>query len=76
MTSDTLYTKSHIDSSLVDNQLDIAAKVREINSKRPELNGKSPKFYIQTLGCQQNEADSERIAGLCVMMGYEMTYNP
>ena len=76
MTSDTLYTKSHIDSSLVDNQLDIAAKVREINSKRPELNGKSPKFYIQTLGCQQNEADSERIAGLCVMMGYEMTDNP
>jgi len=30
----------------------------------------APKFYIETFGCQQNEADSERLAGLCIEMGY------
>ncbi len=30
-----------------------------------------PKFYIETFGCQQNEADSQRVAGLCISMGYE-----
>ena len=33
----------------------------------------SDKFaYIQTFGCQQNVADSEKIAGMCVSMGYKM----
>ncbi len=33
----------------------------------------SPKYYIETFGCQQNEADSERLAGLCRLMGYRST---
>ena len=32
----------------------------------------SPRFaYVQTFGCQQNEADSEKLAGMCELMGYE-----
>ena len=32
-----------------------------------------PKYYIGTFGCQQNEADSERLAGMTEAMGYERT---
>lgn len=35
-----------------------------------------PSAFIRTFGCQQNEADSERLAGLCVAMGYTLTDNP
>lgn len=32
--------------------------------------------YIYTFGCQQNEADSEKIRGLLVDMSYKITENP
>jgi len=32
--------------------------------------------YVETFGCQQNEADSERIMGMLVRMGYVQTYDP
>lgn len=32
--------------------------------------GKNLKFNIKTFGCQQNEADSERLAGMAAEMGY------
>ena len=32
--------------------------------------GITPKAYVETYGCQQNEADSERIRGLLVESGY------
>ncbi len=32
--------------------------------------------YIQTFGCQQNVADSEKIAGMCEAMGYKMCDEP
>ncbi|MGN1128325.1 MAG: MiaB/RimO family radical SAM methylthiotransferase, partial [Candidatus Flemingiibacterium sp.] len=38
-----------------------------------ELNsGKGLRFFVRTFGCQQNEADSERIAGMCREMGYSL----
>ena len=33
----------------------------------------TPKAYVETYGCQQNEADSERIRGLLSQCGYTMT---
>ena len=36
----------------------------------------APRFYCQTFGCQQNEADTERIAGMLREMGYEPTDDP
>ncbi len=41
-------------------------KVRRLNS----LTGEKKYAYIQTFGCQQNVADSEKIAGVCEEMGY------
>ena len=47
-------------------------EVAKINNKRESR----PKYFVQTFGCQQNEADSERLAGLCEMMGYEKSASP
>lgn len=35
--------------------------------------GKGKKYFIQTYGCQMNEHDSEMIAGMLELMGYEST---
>lgn len=40
-------------------------------SKR--LNGAHPHYYIETYGCQMNEHDSEKIAGMLEGMGYIRT---
>lgn len=32
-----------------------------------------PRFYIETAGCQQNEADSEKLTGMAVDLGYTVT---
>ncbi len=37
---------------------------------------KQPKSYVLTFGCQQNEADSERIAGMTEQMGYTVINEP
>ena len=34
--------------------------------------GRTPKAYVDTYGCQQNEADSERIRGILRLCGYEI----
>ena len=34
--------------------------------------GRTPKAYVETYGCQQNEADSERIRGMLAESGYEI----
>ena len=36
----------------------------------------TPTAYVETYGCQQNEADSERIRGLLSQCGYTMTDTP
>ena len=38
--------------------------------------GRGLKYFVQTFGCQQNEADSERIAGMAEAMGYAATIDP
>lgn len=47
-----------------------AELVRKINAST------SKKAYVLTFGCQQNEADSERIRGMAGLMGYSITDNP
>ena len=37
---------------------------------------RSPKAYVETYGCQQNEADSERIRGMLAQCGYGMCDGP
>jgi tRNA-2-methylthio-N6-dimethylallyladenosine synthase len=44
----------------------------EVRRTRPE----KKYVFIRTFGCQQNEADSERMAWLCEKMGYEKCDEP
>ena len=34
--------------------------------------GRTPRAYVDTYGCQQNEADSERIRGMLRASGYDI----
>lgn len=48
-------------------QAEYTQKVREM------IKDKELKTFVYTLGCQQNEADSERIRGIFLSMGYTLT---
>ena len=39
------------------------------------ISGANKKAFVFTLGCQQNEADSEKIMGMLTQMGYTLTEN-
>ena len=39
-------------------------------------NNRLPRAFVLTFGCQQNVADSEKLSGLTVEMGYEITDDP
>lgn len=44
-----------------------------IERLRARLNGTHPYYFIETYGCQMNEHDSEKIAGMLEEIGYERT---
>ena len=50
--------------------------VKYIDDLRAFLSEQKRFVYIATFGCQQNEADSEKMLGLCESMGYESTSEP
>ena len=52
------------------------ARMRAENDRVLAETGARRLAFVLTLGCQQNEADSEKIAGICEAMGYEMTPTP
>ena len=47
-----------------------------IDRMRSELSGRELYAYVMTFGCQQNEADSERILGTLLSMGYKRCGDP
>ncbi len=49
---------------------------RFICAVREEISDEIHHAYVQTFGCQQNEADSEKIRALVIAMGYVMTDTP
>ena len=49
-----------------------AAICREIASYW-KAEGRTPLAFVDTYGCQQNEADSERIRGMLLECGYRMS---
>ena len=55
---------------------DMIRRVREINDRAADETGVRPAAFVLTFGCQQNEADSEHIAGMCRDMGYTVTDTP
>ena len=57
-------------------QLFYIEKIKEINREYKLDTNKDKKAFVLTFGCQQNEADSERLAGMAESMGYVMTDTP
>ena len=51
-------------------------RMRQENDRSFAETGRRRGAFVLTFGCQQNEADSEKIAGLCEAMGYEITGQP
>ncbi len=51
-------------------QWEYIEKIRAYNEKIIAETSNARYAFVQTFGCQQNEADSERIAGMCHAMGY------
>jgi len=47
-----------------------------IEAIRAENEGKDLKAFVLTFGCQQNEADGEKMSGLALSMGYALTSEP
>ena len=52
------------------------ARVREENDRYFAAQGARRRAYVLTFGCQQNEADSERLSGMAQAMGYALTDKP
>ncbi|MBR5870203.1 MAG: tRNA (N6-isopentenyl adenosine(37)-C2)-methylthiotransferase MiaB [Clostridia bacterium] len=46
------------------------AQIAAWNAVYTQQHGTPRRCYVQTFGCQQNEADSERLAGMAQAMGY------
>ena len=57
---------TRISASQVDEQLAYCHRIRALWMER----GITPKAYVETYGCQQNEADSERLRGMLSDAGY------
>ena len=68
--SDTNGTTGRISSEEIKHQKQFCAEISELNEGRP---GGPPLACVQTYGCQQNEADSERIRGYLREMGFGFT---
>ena len=56
----------------IDDQLALCGRVQAYWQSR----GKTPVAYVETYGCQQNEADSERIRGMLSQCGYGFAQGP
>ena len=54
----------------------IAEQYRYMELVRNLFAGREKFMIMQTFGCQQNEADSERLCGMAELMGYTVTDDP
>ena len=70
-------TESKALSSLdIEKQKEYMRRVFSLNDQYKNEHQKSRRAFVLTLGCQQNEADSERLMGMAIEMGYEKTDTP
>ena len=65
--------KKHTDFNYNDikEQYGLCDELREMNADREKALGRKLRACVETFGCQQNEADSERILGWAIRCGYE-----
>ncbi len=61
--------RREISQTDIEKQWAIMADIRAISDGKPV----KPRAFVDTYGCQQNEADSETLRGMLVEMGYALT---
>ena len=64
-------TTTVISQEDIQRQLSLCDQVAQLTAQLPE----QPLAFVDTYGCQQNEADSERIRGYLRRMGFGFTHN-
>ncbi len=52
------------------------ARVREYTQELAAKIGVQPRAFVLTLGCQQNQSDSEKLCGMAENMGYQISDTP
>lgn len=62
--------KIQIDPQEIAKQRHYIEEIMHINAQQTVQTGKQKLFYLETFGCQMNENDSERLAGMLAEMGY------
>ena len=62
-------TTTVISQADIDRQLELCRQTAELTARLPA----PPLAFVDTYGCQQNEADSERIRGYLAQMGFGFT---
>jgi tRNA-2-methylthio-N6-dimethylallyladenosine synthase len=60
----------------IEKQNQYMALIRMENDRFEIEKGYRRKAFVLTLGCQQNEADSEKLSGMAQEMGYDIVYEP
>ena len=72
-----MQTKTQTVSLLdIEKQNGYMAQVREYCERLTLVNSARPRVFVLTLGCQQNQSDSEKLLGMAAEMGYEPTETP
>ena len=65
--------KTVVSQEQIAHQYEYMQFIARMNEDKAQVRGQHPKAFTQTFGCQQNEADTQRIAGMLDEMGYEKT---
>ena len=60
----------------IEQQIKYMTQIKAENDRFAMDNGFRRGAFVMTFGCQQNEADSEKIAGMAEAMGYEVLSSP
>ncbi len=71
------FEKSNIlDPCEIKKQFEYIEKIKCRNDEYYRKEGKRRGAFVMTFGCQQNEADSEKLMGMAQAMGYDVVYEP
>ncbi len=65
-----------LEGAQIENQREYMSRIRSANDAHFAACGDRRRAFVLTLGCQQNEADSEKLMGMAIEMGYEKTDDP
>ena len=76
MTEQSIKRNNILPPEEVEAQKVYVARMREENDRYATEHGTRPRAFVLTFGCQQNEADSEKLAGMSEAMGYEICKDP